>query len=134
MVMDLAPGSFALVAASVLDSRGAVIGKAAYSSDGEVAVRGDRISRPRMAEAIVVDIPKWDQTIRMRLVDPQNPAERLRSKAFDLDELMEAYDIEEVRLPPGLEKAVGAEDGAAPKEADGAVKGGPTANDQEPTP
>lgn len=103
VVMDFSPSSFALVSAMVVRSDGSVIAKAAYSSDGEVEVRGDRISRPRMAEAIVVDLPEWDQKIRLRLVDAQNPDERLRSRAFDLDELLETYDIDEVRLPPGLE-------------------------------
>jgi hypothetical protein len=105
VVMDLSPRTFALVAAMVARSDGSVIAKAAYSSDGEVEVRGDRISRPRMAEAIVVELPEWDQKIRLRLVDAQNPDERLRSRAFDLDELLETYDIDEVRLPPGLEGA-----------------------------
>lgn len=103
VVMDLSPTSFALVASMVVRSDGSVIAKAAYSSDGEVEVRGDRISRPRMAEAIVVELPEWDQKIRLRLVDAQNPDERLRSRAFELDALLETYDIDEVRLPPGLE-------------------------------
>lgn len=103
VVMDFSPSSYALVSAMVVRSDGSVIAKAAYSSDGEVEVRGDRISRPRMAEAIVVDLPEWDQKIRLRLVDAQNPDERLRTRAFDLEELLETYDIDEVRLPPGLE-------------------------------
>lgn len=102
VVMDLSPSSFALVSAMVVRSDGSVIARAAYSSDGEVEVRGDRISRPRMAEAIVVDLPEWDQKIRLRLVDAQNPAERLRSQAFDLERLLSSYGIKDVRTPPGV--------------------------------
>lgn len=120
VVMDVSASTSALVAAAVVREDGSVVGRAAYSSDGEVEVRGDRISRPRMAEAIVVDVPEWDQKIRLRLVDAQNPAERLRRQAFDLDALLDAYGIEEVRTPPTKQ-----ERGSAPADAAGVDRGGP---------
>ncbi len=99
LVMDISPRDFVLVRSTVFDADGSVAGKAAYSRDGAVEVRGDRISLPRMAEAIVVDVPAWGAKIRLRLVSPQNPAERLRSQAFDLDGLLKAYDITDIRKP-----------------------------------
>ena len=128
VIMDFSASTFALVSSLVVRSDGSLIAKAAYSSDGEVEVRGDRLSRPRMAEAIVVELPEWDQKIRLRLVDPQNPAERLRSQAFDLERLLESYDIDEVRTPPGLEDANVKVD--AKKEAS-AASAGATASDQK---
>lgn len=118
LIMDFSPSTFALVSALVVRTDASIVAKAVYSSDGEVEVRGDRISRPRMAEAIVVDLPDWDQKIRLRLVDAQNPAERLRAQAFDLDGLLKSYEIEEVRTPPKPAAAsIAPDDGATKTEA-----------------
>lgn len=100
LVMELSPRTLAPVEASVANADGTVVGRATYARDRDVAVRGDRISRPRIAEAIVVELPTWGATVRLRLVDPQNPAERLRAQAFDLEALLESYDIKALRSDP----------------------------------
>lgn len=93
----LNPSTYAIEAVELYDEAGVIAAVADLSNHAGVRVRGDAISRPVLARRAVVRLPASESELRLTLPDSdeaQNPAERLRTKAFDLALLLEAYGIE----------------------------------------
>jgi hypothetical protein len=60
----------------------------------EVArIRGDTITRPRIATKLEIDVPRERVKVRITVVEPQNPAEQLRMTAFDLERQKDNFGV-----------------------------------------
>jgi hypothetical protein len=81
----------------LIDRQGRLALGAELSRYQRVPVDANAFSTARIAGQIDLVIPAADATALLALVEPQNPGDKLRLKAFDLPALLDSYNVKDVR-------------------------------------
>lgn len=69
----------------LLNTRGDVEVRARLEKYQIAAIRGDTITQPRIATKLFIEIPRSRVNVEMNIVEPENPGDRVRMTAFDLE-------------------------------------------------
>lgn len=80
----------------IFEASGELAASAELSRFVPVAVRGEVLSKARIASRFEVEVPATDSTIVVSVSQPENPAERMRAAPFDLPLLLKSYGIKDV--------------------------------------
>lgn len=78
----------------LMDAEGHPAVTATLTDYERVAIDGDAMSIARLATKIEILMPASQTRVRLRLYDPENPGDRIRDRAFDLESLLDAYDVQ----------------------------------------
>ncbi len=92
----LNPSTYAIEAVELYDATGVIAAVSELSGHARVRVRGDALVSPVLARRALVRLPASESELRLTLPDSdeaENPGDRLRTKAFDLTLLLDAYGI-----------------------------------------
>lgn len=90
----LDPGTLDPTRIELADSKGEAAVTASLGEYERVMVDGDAISVARMATKIEIRMPASKTRVLLRLHDPENPGDRIRERAFDLQTLLTSYGVE----------------------------------------
>ncbi len=92
----------------LLNTRGDVEVRARLEKYQIAAIRGDTITQPRIATKLYIEVPRSRVNVEMNIVEPENPGDRVRMTAFDLERQKDNLGVERVidlDTPPALSKA-----------------------------
>ncbi len=80
----------------LLNTRGDVEVRARLEKYQIAAIRGDTITQPRMATKLYIEVPRNRVNVEMNIVEPENPGDRVRMTAFDLERQKDNLGVQRV--------------------------------------
>jgi len=81
-----------------LEPGGEIAASATLSRFIQVFVAEDRFSPARMASRYSVALPRHEATVAMAVPTPENPGSTMRTRSFELDALLKAYQVDASRV------------------------------------
>ena len=80
----------------LLNMRGDVEVRARLEKYQIAAIRGDTITQPRIATKLFIEVPRNRVNVELNIVEPENPGDRVRMTAFDLERQKDNLGVERV--------------------------------------